>query len=73
MEWFPLSKISIEEDFLASFNFPPYLIQQLSVPMVSKDNLDASTSDFFWKCGSAGFLLDILLILLKGCEFICNV
>lgn len=62
MGWFLLSKISIEEDFLASFNFPPHLIQQLSVPMVSKASLDTSTSYFFWRCGSSGFLLDILLI-----------
>lgn len=62
MGWFLLSKISREEDFLASFTFSPHLIQQLSVPMVRKASLDASTSYFSWKCGSAGFLLDILLI-----------
>ena len=58
MGWFLLSKIL---DFLASFTFSPHLIQQLSVPMVRKASLDASTSYFSWKCGSAGFLLDILL------------
>lgn len=61
MGWFLLSKIS-RGGFSASFTFSPHLIQQLSVPMVRKVSLDASTSYFSWKCGSAGFLLDILLI-----------
>lgn len=75
MGWFLLSKISREEDFLASFAFPPHLIQQLSVPMVRKASLEASTFYFSWKCGSAGFLLDILLIQSSSrvMSFICNV